>query len=61
MKEKLFLKVEDVCEILGCGRSKAYSVIRQLNSEMKQKGYITVTGRVNAKYFHERIYNGKKP
>lgn len=33
-------------------------VVKQLNEELKQQGYLTVAGRVNAQYFHKKIcYN----
>ena len=59
VKNKTFLDVNDVCETLGCAKSKAYSIIRKLNAEMQQNGYITISGKINAKYFYERIYNGE--
>ncbi len=35
-------------------------VIRQLNDELKAKGFITIAGRINREYFYERLYhNGK--
>ena len=33
----------------------ANNVIRQLNAEMKEKNYITVRGKINAKYFYKRV------
>lgn len=55
-----FLRAEEVAEILGVSVSFAYKVIRQLNDELKAKGYITVSGRVNREYFFERLYRGGK-
>lgn len=50
--------VEEVQEILGIGKSKAYDIIRKLNAELDKKGYLTVRGKVNIKYFQERMYAG---
>ena len=55
---KMFMKVEDVAAKLGVSRSFAYKVIQELNKELKAKGYLTVAGRVNRKYFEEKIYSG---
>ena len=52
---KRFLGAKEVSEILGCSESYSYNVIRQLNEEMKEKNYITVRGKVNAKYFYKRV------
>ena len=37
-------------------RGKAYEIIRKLNEELREKGFLTQRGRVNIKYFNER-YN----
>lgn len=34
----------------------AYKIIRKLNKELNEKGYITVAGKVSKKYFNERYY-----
>ncbi len=55
-----FMRVEEVAEVLEVSISFAYKVIRQLNDELKSKGYITIAGRINREYFYERVYhNGK--
>ncbi|MBQ4427853.1 MAG: LysR family transcriptional regulator [Oscillospiraceae bacterium] len=55
-----FMRVEEVAEVLKVSTSFAYKVIRQLNGELKAKGYITIAGRINREYFNERVYhNGK--
>ena len=45
MTEKSFMTVEEV---------KAYEIVRQLNAELKQKGYLTVAGRVNTRFFQKK-------
>ena len=42
-----FLKVEEVAELLGVSKSYAYKVVRQLNNELKEKGFLTISGRIN--------------
>lgn len=56
MNNKKFLKAEDISEMLGVSRSKAYQIIKDLNEELEHKGYITVRGKISAKYFYERCY-----
>jgi hypothetical protein len=51
-----FYKVDDVMEILGISKSKAYKIIQGLNKELNAKGYITVNGKVPRLYFDERLY-----
>lgn len=50
-----YYTAEDVQKLLGIGSSKAYHIIRQLNDELKSKGFITVAGKVSKKYFRERV------
>lgn len=56
MNEKIFLNADEVAAILGVSRSCAYKQIQLINSEMNQKGYHTVAGKVNRKYFCEKFY-----
>lgn len=56
-----FMRVEEVAEILDVSTSYAYKVIRELNEELKRKGFITISGRVNREYFNERLYQARKP
>lgn len=49
--------VKEVQEILGVGETKAYSIIKQLNTELDKKGYITIRGKIPKEYLLERIYH----
>lgn len=48
--------VSDVMHLLGVKESKAYGIIRALNKELRANGYITIDGRVPARFFNERYY-----
>ncbi len=56
----MFYEVTDIMNMLGVGRSKAYEIIRKLNTELSDKGYITVPGKISKKYFHQRIYGSEE-
>lgn len=49
------MTVEEVAEEMGVSKSYAYKVVKQLNEELQQMGYLTVAGRVNTNYFRKRI------
>lgn len=51
-----FYQVEDVMRILGVSRSKAYKIMQEMNKELNEKGYFTISGKVPKKYFVERFY-----
>ena len=54
-EDVVFYTVEDVMAIIGKCRSTAYQVIKEINKELADKGFITFNGRANKKAFHERI------
>ena len=56
MNQHSFMRVEEVAEELGVSVSYAYKIIRKLNAELKEKGFITIAGRISRQYFKERIY-----
>lgn len=58
MKGKTYYTATEVAEILGVCVNTAYQKIRRLNDELKAKGYITVAGKVNKKFFNEKYYGG---
>ena len=55
MNNKIFYTVKDVMDICGLGRNKAYDVIRKLNAELSEQGFITVKGKVNRAYFDSKL------
>lgn len=48
--DPILIGVDDVCKILSIKRSRAYSVIRALNEQLKAQGKITIAGKINRKY-----------
>lgn len=58
MTDKNFMRVEDVARELDVSKSYAYKIVQKLNKELEAKGYITISGRVNKRYFLERTCYG---
>lgn len=56
MQNCLYYTADEVQEILGVSRAKAYKVVKMLNEELKKQGYIVVAGRISKKYFAEKYY-----
>ena len=48
------ITVEEVMDILQVSRSAAYHVMQPINKDLKEKGYITHSGRVPKTYLMER-------
>ena len=53
---KMYLTAEEIAEILGVSKGFAYRLIRDLNAELKAKGFIVVAGKLPTKYFKEKFY-----
>lgn len=51
----MFLRANEVKDILNVSQAMGYKVIRQLNSELKEKGFLTLQGRIPIEYLCERF------
>ena len=58
MTEKSFMRVEEVAQELGVSKSFAYKIVQKLNAELREKGYLTISGRVSRQYFEEKLCYG---
>ena len=56
MSDTLFIKSEEIAKELGVSKPYAYKLVQKLNDELKQKGFITISGRVSRQYYQEKIY-----
>lgn len=54
-----FMRADDVAKELGISRSYAYKLIRQLNQELKERGFLTIAGRISRDYLKERLYTAE--
>ena len=53
------MRVDDVANELGVSKSYAYKLIQRLNAELREKGYLTISGRVSRRYFTEKLCYGE--
>jgi hypothetical protein len=61
MFENYYLTVDDVAQALKVSKSFAYKVIRNMNAELKEQGFFTMSGRINKQFFLEKTqYNPNK-
>ena len=56
MANQIFMRVDEVAEELGISVPYAYKLIRQMNEELAKTGCITISGRIDSKFFHEKFY-----
>lgn len=58
MENNNFMRVEDVAKELGISKSYAYKIVQKLNADLRVKGFLTISGRINRKYFMEKFCYG---
>ena len=56
MAESIFMRVSEVAEELGVSQSYVYKLVRQMNKELAETGCIIIPGRIDRKFFHEKLY-----
>ena len=56
MTNVILIDAAEVAQILDVSKAFAYKVVRELNEELKNKGFITIAGKVSRKYFEEKFY-----
>ena len=61
MSKELFVRAEEVAGVLGISKPYAYKLVREMNEELKQKGFLTIPGRVSRNYFEEKFYGASRP
>lgn len=55
MEDQSFMRVDDVAKELGVSKSYAYKIVQKLNAELRSRGYLTISGRINRQYFMEKL------
>lgn len=58
-QEKNIITASEVSTMLNVSNGFAYKIIRELNAELKERGYIVIAGKVSRAFFEERWYDEK--
>ncbi len=56
MNRNYMMTAQDVVGLLGVSKGHAYKIIRQLNKELEDMGYIVVSGKVPKAYWDRKFY-----
>lgn len=60
MTKSKFITSSEVAAELGVSQSFAYKVVRQLNNELRNKGFMVVSGKVSRAFYEEKFYGLKE-
>lgn len=50
-----FYHAKDVSQMLDISETSAYRIIKKLNNELSEQGFITIPGKIGMNYFKSRI------
>lgn len=56
MTNRMFIKADEVAADLGVSKPFAYKLVREMNDQLRAKGFMIVAGRVSRKYYEEKFY-----
>jgi sugar-specific transcriptional regulator TrmB len=54
--KKIYYTAEEISEMLGISIGTSYRIIKKLNKELEEKGFIVISGKLPIKYFQEKYY-----
>jgi predicted transcriptional regulator len=55
------MTADEVAREMNVSKAYAYKIIQRLNRELQEMGYLTVSGKVNRKFFMKKVnYNDGK-
>lgn len=55
-ENKIFITATEMSEMLGVSVGHAYKMIREMNKELKQSGYLVIAGKIPKGYFEKRWF-----
>ncbi len=56
MNNNYMVTAQDVVDMLGVSKGHVYKIIRQLNKELEDSGYIVVSGKIPKAYWDKKFY-----
>jgi transposase len=60
MNEKIHYSADDIAKMLGVSMGKSYKILREMNRDLSDKGFLTIAGKIPVEYFKEKWYGGAK-
>lgn len=53
---KYMMNADDVARELNCSKSHAHKLVRRMNAELAQQGYLTMAGKIPRAYWAKKMY-----
>lgn len=55
-ENKIYITASELAEMLGVSVGHAYKIIRKLNQELVEQGFLVIAGKVPRRYLEKRWY-----
>ena len=59
-QSKIYITASEVADLLGVSIGHSYKIIRKMNVELQNNGYLVISGKVPCKYFNEKFYGSEQ-
>jgi len=56
MRQNYMMTAIDIAEELGISKGHAYKMIRQLNEELNEDGFVVIAGRIPRAFWEKKFY-----
>lgn len=56
--KQYYIGAPEAAKILELSEGKTYEIFREMNKELKDQGFITVSGRVPRSFFNQKFFGG---
>lgn len=58
VRRNTMVYADEVAATLGVAKETAYKIIKSLNKDLEEKGYVIVSGRLPRRFWEEKFYGG---
>ena len=54
--QSIYITAPELAQVMGVSNGHAYKLIREMNTELKKKGYLTIAGKLPRAYLKKCLY-----
>ena len=52
----IYITASELAQVMGVSNGHAYKLIREMNTELKKQGYLTIAGKLPRAYLKKCLY-----
>ena len=54
--QSIYITAPELAQVMGVSNGHAYKLIREMNTELKKQGYLTIAGKLPRAYLKKCLY-----